>query len=212
MILEIADANAPTTKLAILDRDGTLLDFYRDPELGVVTPAFHPDHVRLLPGVVEGLAILRDAGFALAVASNQPGAAKGELPEEAIRNTQHHLAQHLAALGLPLAGVATCLHHPTGGARGRADLTAPCTCRKPAPGLLEALLRATGADPARSWMIGDTPTDVAAGRAAGVATALLAPAPRCELCPLRGAPHEATPSDVTAPRLDQLAALIVARS
>ena len=71
----------------ILDRDGTLIDFYRDAELGVVTPAFHPDHIRLLPGVVEGLTILRDAGYEFAIASNQPHAAKGQLKLDAIDRT-----------------------------------------------------------------------------------------------------------------------------
>ena len=37
----------------ILDRDGVLIDFVRDHERGIVTPAFHPDHVRLLPGVLN---------------------------------------------------------------------------------------------------------------------------------------------------------------
>ena len=64
------------TRGVVLDRDGTLIDFYRDPELGVVTPAFHPDHVRFLPGVIDGLSILRDAGYAFAIATNQPHAAK----------------------------------------------------------------------------------------------------------------------------------------
>jgi D-glycero-D-manno-heptose 1,7-bisphosphate phosphatase len=214
VILEVLATSSRSSKLAILDRDGTLIDFFRDPELGVVTPAFHPSHVRLLPGVLEGLALLRDAGFALAVASNQPGAAKGELPEAAIRATQRHLTEHLAELGVPLAAIATCLHHPSGGDRGRSDLTRPCDCRKPAPGMLRALLEAAGAAPDRSFMIGDTPTDVAAGRAAGVATALLLPAPRCELCPQRGAiaALPSVPSDLTAPRLDRLAELIVANA
>ena len=54
-------------KGVLLDRDGTLIDFHRDAELGAVVSAFHPDQLRLLPGVVAGLAALRDAGFTLAI-------------------------------------------------------------------------------------------------------------------------------------------------
>ena len=45
----------------IVDRDGTLIDFVRDEELGAVVSAFHPRHVRFFPGVVEGLQLLQEA-------------------------------------------------------------------------------------------------------------------------------------------------------
>ena len=80
----------------VLDRDGTLIDFVRDVELGVVTPAFHPDQLRVMPGVVEGLRALVDAGRVLAIATNQPGAAKGQITEAAIDRTMAALVARLA--------------------------------------------------------------------------------------------------------------------
>jgi D-glycero-D-manno-heptose 1,7-bisphosphate phosphatase len=193
---------------AILDRDGTLIDFHRDAELGAVVSAFHPAQIRLLPGVIEGLAALRDAGFVLAIATNQPGAAKGQVPVAAIERTNRALVELLAGHGIPIASVATCLHHPEGGPGGDPALARACACRKPAPGLLLALAAELGIDPSASWMIGDGAPDLGAARAAGMRAGLVLDTRRCELCPLRGA-SELADVDRVAGRFDTLAAAIV---
>ena len=56
-----------TPRLALLDRDGTLIDVVRDEETGTITTAFHPNQLRLLEGVVEGLTALVEAGYLLAI-------------------------------------------------------------------------------------------------------------------------------------------------
>ena len=196
---------------AILDRDGTLIDFHRDAELGAVVSAFHPDQIRLLPGVVEGLHALAGAGFTLAIATNQPGAAKGQIPWGAIARTNDALVARLAREGITIAEVAVCAHHPEGGPGGDDALVRDCDCRKPLPGLLLGLARSLDLDAAQSWMIGDTDADVRAGHRAGMRAGLLLDLRRCELCPLRerGDRGEITP-DRVAPRFDELAAAIVA--
>lgn len=192
----------------IFDRDGTLVDFVRDEELGVVTPAFHPDQLRLLPGVVAGLDRLSRAGFAIAIATNQPGCAKGELTREAIARTNDALRARLAGEAIAVAAFEVCLHHPTGGERGDPSLVRACDCRKPAPGMLTRIMAALELDPTRSWMMGDTAVDLAAARAAGLRAALLAPTARCELCPLARAPAAPAP-DLWGARLDLLAEQII---
>jgi len=171
--------------LAIVDRDGTLIDVVRDEETGAITVAFHPAHVRLLPGAIEGLRVLRDAGFTLAIATNQPAPAKGQFSADAVRRTNEALVTRLADEGVRIAAVEVCMHHPEGGPGGDPSLVRSCDCRKPKPGLLTALLSRLGADAAESWMIGDGAGDVEAGRAAGLRTALVFAESRCELCPLR---------------------------
>jgi D-glycero-D-manno-heptose 1,7-bisphosphate phosphatase len=175
-------------RLALLDRDGTLIDVVRDEETGTVTTAFHPSQIRLLDGVVDGLRVLVDAGYRLAIATNQPGPAKGHFSRAAVEATNAALVAELGKLGVPIARVAACLHHPDGGAGGDPSLVGPCACRKPKPGLLIELMQALGASPARTWMIGDSMADVEAGRAAGVRVGLLFADNRCELCPLRNGP------------------------
>ncbi|WP_437960918.1 HAD-IIIA family hydrolase [Sorangium sp. So ce119] len=193
----------------MLDRDGTLIDVVRDPELGVVVTAFHPDQIRVLPGVIEGLRRLSDAGFLLAIATNQPGAAKGQVPWTAIERTNRALVDGLREAGVAIAALAACPHHPEGGPGGDPALIGPCACRKPEPGMLTSIARDLDLDVAASWMIGDAPSDVAAARAAGMRAGLLLDRRRCELCPLRGEAELPCP-DRAAPRLDLLAAEILA--
>ncbi len=191
-----------------MDRDGTLIDVVRDEETGFIGTAFHPSQLRFLDGALDGMRALRDAGFVLAIATNQPGPAKGQCSREAVARTNDALVARLGAEGIRIATVEVCMHHPKGGEGGDPALVGPCDCRKPQPALLLAALRSTGADPAASWMIGDTRSDVEAGKLAGVRTALVFSRDRCELCPLRGGPPGAP--DVSAPDLRSIAAAILA--
>jgi D-glycero-D-manno-heptose 1,7-bisphosphate phosphatase len=160
--------------LAILDRDGTIVEGVAAAD-GHMSSAFSPDRLRFIPHAVAGLRLLQDAGFVLAIATNQPGAAKGQATRDDIARTNDALVAMLAADGIAIAHLEVCLHHPTGGPGGEAVLVGPCDCRKPQPGMLLALLARTGADRASTWMIGDSLVDVEAGKAAGVRTAQLGP-------------------------------------
>ena len=170
------------TKGIILDRDGTLIDFYRDHERGIVTPAFHPRHMRLLPGVVDGLCKLRDAGFAFAIATNQPDAAKGRLPREAIERTNAALVERLGEHDIVIERLEACLHCPERFDGSDPALTIECDCRKPKPGMLESILSACAWDRDESWMFGDTASDLGASHAASIRFGLLQRPNRCELC------------------------------
>jgi D-glycero-D-manno-heptose 1,7-bisphosphate phosphatase len=93
-----------------------------------------------------------------------------------------------------------CLHHPDGVV---AELSGPCECRKPAPGMLLDAARELGLDLDRSWMVGDTDADIEAGRAAGCRTALIVHP---------GSAHkrsEAAPADLEGPDLDHVSALVL---
>ena len=185
----------------ILDRDGTLIDVVRDEETGTISVAFHPDHVRFLPGVLDGLKLLAAAGYGFAIATNQPGPAKGQISEAAVERTNRALVERLAAESIVIDALEVCLHHPS---------VSECECRKPKPGLLLNAIARAGFDPARTWMIGDSSSDVEAGHAAGVRAALLFVSNRCELCPLRDGP--AVRAELVAPRFDDLAREIIAGS
>src|SRR5215469_7578302 len=119
------------TRLAILDRDGTIIDVVRDEETGAISVAFHPKQLRLLTGAVEGMRALQDAGFTLAMATNQPAPAKGQFSADAVRATNAALVEKLAAQGVRIAAVEVCMHHPEGGEGGDPALAVACDCRKP---------------------------------------------------------------------------------
>ena len=134
-------------RLALLDRDGTLIDVVRDEETGVITTAFHPNQIRLLDGVVEGLRALADAGYLLAIVTNQPGPAKGHFSRDAVDRTNAALVERLASQGISIAHVASCMHHPEGGMGGDPSLVGSCDCRKPKPGLLLESMTTLGIGP-----------------------------------------------------------------
>lgn len=193
----------------LLDRDGTLIDVVRDEETGTINVAFHPSQLRLLPWVLDGLALLREAGFVFAIATNQPGPAKGQITATAVERTNAALVAALGKAGITIEAVRACLHHPQGRPGGDAMLVKACDCRKPKPGLLRGLMADFGLDPARTWMVGDAMSDVEAAHAAGIRSALLFAPDRCELCPLRRGPEGLTPL-VCGPDMRAVAKAILA--
>jgi D-glycero-D-manno-heptose 1,7-bisphosphate phosphatase len=135
-----------------LDRDGTL-----NRDKGYV-------HLwadwEWLPGAPEALARLKGAGFRLVVVTNQAGVAKGYYSEEAVRELHRRVNLDLAGRGLPpLDAFYHCPHHPAH--------SGPCSCRKPAPGLLTRAAAEHNLDLSRSFLVGDKLSDTAAGKAAG---------------------------------------------
>lgn len=172
----------------ILDRDGTLIDILRDEETGAIYTAFHPDQLRYVTHATDALMLLRDAGFVLAIATNQPGVAKGHFSRAALDRTHAALVEHFHAAGIEIAAIESCTHHPDANAHGESSLQTACDCRKPKPGLFTRLIDKLDLDPSRTWAIGDALSDVKAAQAAGVRPALVRPDNRCDSCPLTNVP------------------------
>ncbi|HEX3236208.1 MAG TPA: HAD family hydrolase [Gemmatimonadales bacterium] len=144
-------------RAAFLDRDGTLIEdlhYLRDAAA-----------VRLLPGVAAAIRMLNDAAILAVVATNQSGIARGRLSEAEYRATQRRLDELLAEEGARLDGHYHCPHLP--------EITGPCDCRKPGPGLYREAARDLDIDLAASWWIGDRLRDLAAARLFGGHGALL---------------------------------------
>jgi len=142
-----------------------------------------------------------------AIATNQPGPAKGTFSVDAVQRTHHALLSALAEHGIRVAAIEVCWHHPTGGPDGVQEFIRDCDCRKPKPGLLKKAIEDAELDPLSTWMIGDSPGDVEAARGAGIRSALVFSEKRCELCPLKGGP--AIAPDVQAATFDEVARKIL---
>lgn len=155
---------------AFLDRDGVLNEGVPDPESGLIESPLRVEDVRLLPGVAAALRELVEAGYALVCASNQPAAAKGKFSLGELVAVHERMIELLAREGVSLDGSLLCPHHPEGVV---AELSGPCACRKPAPGMLLDAASVLGLDLDTSWMVGDTDADMQAGRAAGCRTVLI---------------------------------------
>jgi len=136
-------------KLAILDRDGVI---NRDrPDFVKST-----DEWEALPGSLAAIARLTQAGWRVAVATNQSGLARGLFDMETLNAIHAKMRQQLAALGGQLDAIFLCPHGPDDG----------CDCRKPKPGMLNEILRRFDADPAQVPVVGDSLRDLQAAHAA----------------------------------------------
>jgi histidinol-phosphate phosphatase family protein len=143
-----------------LDKDGTLL---RDVPYNV-----DPSRMRFERGVAQGLARLATLGWPLIVVSNQPGIALGLFGMEQLELVRRHLAGMFEEAGASLAAMYYCPHLPVDPLIG-----APCTCRKPAPGLLRRAAAEHALDLKHSWMVGDILNDVEAANRAGCRSVLV---------------------------------------
>lgn len=138
-------------RAVFLDRDGTVCE--------LVPYLSRPEQVALAPGAADGMRRLQEAGFALVVVTNQSAIARGWLDPVGLHRVHLRLREILLAEGIHLDAVESCPHHP--------EFTGPCLCRKPEPGmLLRAALRCD-LDLARSFALGDSPSDLEAGARAG---------------------------------------------
>jgi D-glycero-D-manno-heptose 1,7-bisphosphate phosphatase len=155
---------------AFVDRDGVINEPVWDSRTESFESPYEPASVTLVPGAAEALAALRDAGFQLVLVSNQPAAAKGQVPLAGLQAVHERVAELLRRQGVELDAVYYCHHHPNGTV---AELSGPCDCRKPAPGLLLRAAAEQGLDLGASWMFGDADSDVEAAHGAGVAAALI---------------------------------------
>ncbi|MFU8856515.1 MAG: D-glycero-alpha-D-manno-heptose-1,7-bisphosphate 7-phosphatase [Deferrisomatales bacterium] len=144
-------------KAVFLDRDGTLIR-----EVGYLSDL---EALELLPGAAAALRRLGEAGYLRLVVTNQSGVARGYFDEAFVEATHRELLRRLREHGADVEAFYVCSHHP--------DFTGACACRKPNPGLVLRAAREWGVDLASSWVIGDKPADVEAGRRAGCRTALV---------------------------------------
>lgn len=157
-------------RAVFLDRDDTLIHRASGAPTGDLG---QPDDVALLPNVAEALRTLARAGYFLAVFTNQGGVARAAYPDAAVHAVNARLNQLLQEHGAPpIDDFRHCPYHPNG---TLPEYTREHPWRKPAPGMLLDLARAHSLDLHSSWALGDQPRDVAAGRAAGCRTILIAP-------------------------------------
>jgi len=140
-------------RAVFLDRDGVLnRAMVRE---GKPYPPSNVCEVEILPGTIEALQRLKNAGFMLIVVSNQPDVARGTTSRETVEAINAYLASRL-----PVDRFTMCYH----------DSGDDCDCRKPRPGMLLSGAREFDVDLASSYMVGDRWRDVEAGIAAGCKT------------------------------------------
>lgn len=150
-----------TLKRAVfLDRDGTINE-----ESGYL---IRKEECRFIPGSIEAVSQLNQAGFLVVIVTNQSGIARGYYTEDDLKQLHLYMESEIALAGGKVDGWYYCPHHPdypSGSIR--------CDCRKPLPGMLRIAASELGIDLGSSWMIGDKIADIKAGKAAGCHTILV---------------------------------------
>ena len=136
-------------KLVVLDRDGVINE-----DRGA--PIGDPDDWVPLPGSLDAIGRLHQAGVAVAVATNQSGLARGLLGIEQLHAVHRRMHEAVAKHGGRLDLVVFCPH---------AEAT-PCDCRKPAPGMLYTIGERLDIALTETTCIGDSLRDVQAAMAA----------------------------------------------
>lgn len=154
-------AGAPR-KAAFLDRDGVI---------NLDRAYVHQwDEFEFVPGAVDAMRRLREAGYALVVVTNQSGLARGMYTEAQFQELTRHMRAALAEAGAEVEAVYHCPHHPKGSV---AELAVDCDCRKPEPGMILRAAKELNLSLADSFLVGDKPSDIEAARAAGLGRAYI---------------------------------------
>ncbi len=140
-----------------LDRDGTLIR--------LVNYLSRAEDVASVPGAFETLAQAGQAGFRAVIVTNQSGIERGYYGWGAFAAVQARVIALAEAAGGAIDAVYACPALPGNGA----------ACRKPAPGMILAAAEDLAIDLGASWIVGDSASDLEAGRRAGLGRGWLVP-------------------------------------
>jgi D-glycero-D-manno-heptose 1,7-bisphosphate phosphatase len=142
-----------------IDRDGTI---------NVNVHHLHRvEDLQLIPNADKAIAKLNAAGYAIIIITNQSAIARGLLTEKGLTEIHTELKRQLATQNATLNAIYHCPHHPKYGEK------IICTCRKPKPHMLQRAATEHNLDLSRSYMIGDSLSDLQAGWNAGCQSALV---------------------------------------
>ena len=138
------------SKAVFLDRDGTI-----NVDKGYL---YRISDFEFLPGAVDALRMLQNAGYLLIVITNQSGIARGYYTEEDFAVLTDYMKSELAKSGVNISGVYYCPHLPDAEV-GRYRKV--CTCRKPSLGLFGQAVHDFDIDLSQSYAVGDKERDCA---------------------------------------------------
>lgn len=143
-------------KLVILDRDGVV---NHDSDAFIKSP----EEWRPIPGSLEAIARLNQAGYQVVLATNQSGVGRGLFEVSTLNAIHDRMHRALAQIGGRVDAIFFCPHAADAG----------CTCRKPLPGLLEEIARRFSVDLKGVPSVGDSLRDLQAAAAMGAAPMLV---------------------------------------
>ncbi|WP_455392258.1 D-glycero-beta-D-manno-heptose 1,7-bisphosphate 7-phosphatase [[Eubacterium] cellulosolvens] len=147
------NTDPPKRKAIFIDRDG-VINYNRN------------DYVKswaefkFIPGAKEAIKRINDSNLLLIIITNQSPIGRGIFKRETLDYIHKSMLNELNDAGAHIDAIYYCPHHPDDN----------CDCRKPKPGLILRAAKDFNIDLARSWMVGDSDSDLEAGAAAGCKT------------------------------------------
>lgn len=148
---------AQTKRCIFIDRDGVICKEKTTPYVRT------PGQFVFIPGCAKAIAAFHDSGFYVIVITNQSGINRGIIKKENFKKIQNKMTEALKNEGSPLDAVFVCPHTPD----------EKCACRKPQTGNILKAAKKFKIDLPSSYFIGDTFTDLEAGKKAGCSTVLV---------------------------------------
>lgn len=145
-----------------LDRDGVI-----NVDTGYVHRA---DEFQFIDGIFDLCRQARNEGYLIVVVTNQAGIARGYYTEADFHALTDWMRGQFNAEGIVLADVFYAPFHPE---HGIGPYRQDSGDRKPGPGMILKAAKMHGLDLAQSLIVGDQPTDMQAGLAAGVPVRVL---------------------------------------
>lgn len=136
-------------KLIVLDRDGVINE-------DLERPVSTPDEWVPIEGSLEAIARLNQAGWSVAVATNQSGIGRGLMSLTTLHDIHRRMHEQLNQAGGKIDVVAFCPHVDSD----------DCGCRKPAPGMLYTISERLGIELNNVVLVGDSLRDMQAAMAA----------------------------------------------
>ena len=148
-------------RAVFLDRDGTIIEH--------VHHLTDSGGVRLLPGVAESIYRLQSHGYLCVVVTNQSVIGRGMLTAAGLEQIHLEVTRQLAQYGVAMDGWYYCPFSPT-----QNDPTViEHSDRKPGPGMIKRASKEMSINVNESWMVGDSISDILAGKNAGCHGAIL---------------------------------------
>lgn len=165
-----------------LDRDGVINEIVFNENTEQLDSPLCVEEFHFRPNAEKALHILQEKGYYIFVVTNQPAAAKGKTTLGRLYDINTHMMLVMQEQGVFIEEVKMCPHTDKEVSHTKyRELVVKCKCRKPGTGLFEKIAEKYNLDIGRSFMAGDSYTDIEAGRSFGVKTVFLGNY-KCDVC------------------------------
>ncbi len=148
------------------DRDGVI-----NIERGLISDL---EKFELIEGVSSAIKKVNDAGILVIIVTNQPVISRGDITPDGLKKIHNKMETLLGEDGAYIDRIYFCPHHPDKGFKGEIpELKIKCECRKPSPGMILKAEKDLNIDLEKSWLIGDSTTDIKTAEDVGIKSILM---------------------------------------